>query len=205
MKMKISGLVLMLAVFFSACGNSGQQTEKTEPQKSDNMKKAAVLTGEGFQDAEAYMPMGYMTNHDVEITVIGAEKKEVKSYNSDFTIKIEKTVDEVSVEDLDILVMPGGKAPATLRENEAVVKFVKDFYETGKPVAAICHAPQILIRAGLMEGITATSYKSVKEEMLEAGVNFKDEAPVIDGNLITARNPGDLAAFSEAIMDALDK
>ncbi len=204
-KMTFSGIVMLTAVLFSACNDTDQPSEQSKPQKSDNMKKAAVLTGEGFQDAEAYMPIGYLTNHGVKITVIGSEKKEVKSYNSDFTIKIQKTAEEVSIEDFDVLILPGGKAPAKLRENEAIVSFVKDFYNTGKPVAAICHAPQILIRADVMEGKTATSYKSVKEEMIDAGVNYKDEAPVIDGNLITARNPGDLPAFCEAIMSALEK
>lgn len=172
-------------------------------KKDDDKANIAIMVAEGFQDAEAYMPIGYLTNRGVDITVIGVEKKEVKSYNSDFTIMIEKTPDEVSTETFDALLLPGGKAPAKLREHEAIVEFVKDFYESGKPVAAICHAPQILIRAGVMEGKTATSYKSVKEEMLEAGVDFVDDAPVTDGNLITARNPDDLAAFSEALWEAL--
>ncbi|MFO7878692.1 MAG: DJ-1/PfpI/YhbO family deglycase/protease [Bacteroidota bacterium] len=202
-RLTITGIFIGMLVGISGCSESEVKTEIEETLKSEDMKKVAVITGEGFQDAEAYMPIGYLTNRGVDITVIGVEKKEVKSYNSDFTIMIEKTPDEVSTETFDALLLPGGKAPAKLREHEAIVEFVKDFYESGKPVAAICHAPQILIRAGVMEGKTATSYKSVKEEMLEAGVDFVDDAPVTDGNLITARNPDDLAAFSEALWEAL--
>ncbi len=202
-RLTITGLIIGMLVGISACSESEVKSEIEETLTSEDMKKVAVITGEGFQDAEAYMPIGYLTNRGVDITVIGVEKKEVKSYNSDFTIMIEKTPGEVSTETFDALLLPGGKAPAKLREHEAIVEFVKDFYESGKPVAAICHAPQILIRAGVMEGKTATSYKSVKEEMLDAGVDFVDDAPVTDGNLITARNPDDLAAFSKALWETL--
>ncbi|MFP4662787.1 MAG: DJ-1/PfpI/YhbO family deglycase/protease [Bacteroidales bacterium] len=202
-RLTITGLIIGMLVGISGCSESEVKSEIEETLTSEDMKKVAVITGEGFQDAEAYMPIGYLTNRGVDITVIGVEKKEVKSYNSDFTIMIEKTPGEVSTETFDALLLPGGKAPAKLREHEAIVEFVKDFYESGKPVAAICHAPQILIRAGVMEGKTATSYKSVKEEMLDAGVDFVDDAPVTDGNLITARNPDDLAAFSKALWETL--
>jgi protease I len=188
-KFIVIAIVIGMAAVISGCDSDQNKTDKTETQKEMRMKKVVLLTGEGFQDAEAYMPLGYLTNRGVEVTVAGVEKTEVKSYNSDFTIKIQKPVASLSVEDYDALVLPGGKAPAKLRENDAVVSFVKAFYDSGKPVAAICHAPQILIKAGIMEGKTATSYKSVKEEMIEAGVNYVDDAPVIDGNLITARIP----------------
>jgi len=198
----ITGLIAF-ATLFASCDKPTENNNTSNTEKQKDMKKIAVITGEGFQDQEAYMPIGYFTNRGAEITTIGIEKAEVKSYNSDFTIKIHKTTDEVKVEDFDALIIPGGHAPSKLRKHDDIIAFAKDFYKSGKPVAAICHGPQILITAGLMDGVKATSYKSVKEEMVEAGVNFVDDAPVIDGNLITSRNPDDLAAFCKALEDKL--
>ncbi|MFW6019513.1 MAG: type 1 glutamine amidotransferase domain-containing protein [Bacteroidales bacterium] len=175
------------------------ETKSEQQQK----KKVAVITGEGFQDAEAFMPIGYLANRGIETCVIGSETGKVTSYNSDFTIKIHKSIDEVSVDDYKALIIPGGKAPESLREDEAIVKFAKEFMETGKPVAAICHGPQILITAGVMDGKTATAYQDVESEMKEAGVEFKDEALVVDDNLITSRNPDDLDQFAKAIYEEI--
>ncbi|MCF8217850.1 MAG: type 1 glutamine amidotransferase [Bacteroidales bacterium] len=176
-----------------------EETVAKDKSGTSDKKKVAVITGEGFQDAEAFMPIGYLANRGIDACVIGSETGKVTSYNSDFTIKIHKAIDEVSIDDYRALIIPGGKAPESLRKDEAIVKFAKEFLESGKPVAAICHGPQILITAGVMEGKTATAYKTVESEMKEAGVDFKDEALVVDDNLITSRNPGDLDRFAEAI------
>ncbi len=159
----------------------------------------AVLVDEGFHDGEAYMPIGYLTNRGVQVTVIGPEIGLVSAYNSDFTIMIQRTVDEVGVDDFDALILPGGQAPARLREHETVVAFARDFFESGKVVAAICHGPQVLITAGVMEGMNATGFSGIQEELEEAGVNYMDESVVIHDNLITSRTPPDLYDFSKAI------
>lgn len=159
----------------------------------------AVLVDEGFHDGEAYMPIGYLTNRGASVTVIGPEIGLVSAYNSDFTILIQRTVDEVGIDDFDALILPGGQAPSRLRENEAVVEFVRDFFESGKVVAAICHGPQVLITAGVMEDMNATGFEGIKEELEEAGVNYMDESVVIHDNLITSRTPPDLFDFSKAI------
>jgi protease I len=139
----------------------------------------------------------------MDITVIGPETGRVKAYNSDFEIVVQKAVGEVNVDEFDALILPGGKAPAALRENPAVVEFAKNFFNSGKPVAAICHGPQVLARAGVLQDVTATAVGSIQGELEEAGANYVDEALVVDGNLITSRVPGDLPVFSKAIEDAI--
>lgn len=192
--------IIGLFMMFVSCE---AEVEK-EVDKHKKVAKVAVLVTEGFHDGEAYMPIGYLTNKKVHTVVIGPETGKVKAYNSEFTIWIHKAIEDVSVDYFDALIIPGGHAPSKLRENEDVVKFVRKFYKTGKPVAAICHGPQVLITAGVMEGKTATGFSGIKEELLEAGVDYKDESVVIDGNLITSRTPPDLYDFSRAIYKSLD-
>lgn len=168
----------------------------------------AVMVDEGFQDAEAYMPIGYLTNLDMDVTVIGPEIKTVEAYNSKFTIGIERAVADISVDDFDALLLPGGKAPADLSEVPDAVEFAEEFFATGRPVAAICHGPQVLIAAGVMDGLTCTGYSGIQDELEAAGAAYKDEELIIDGNLITSRVPEDLdvfsKAFGEAILDSFD-
>lgn len=141
----------------------------------------------------------------MDITVIGPETGRVKAYNSDFEIVVQKKVGEVSVDEFDALVLPGGRAPAALREDPTVVEFAKNFFNSGKPVAAICHGPQVLARAGVLKDVTTTAVGSIRGELEEVGANYVDEALVIDGNLITSRVPGDLPVFSKAIEEAIKK
>jgi protease I len=200
--------MLSIVLFAAGCtggGSSGErQPEVAAPgMQAANRPHVAVLLTEGFQDAEAYMPIGYLENKDMDITVIGPETGRVKAYNSDFEIVVQKAVGEVNVDEFDALILPGGKAPAALRENPAVVEFAKNFFNSGKPVAAICHGPQVLARAGVLQDVTATAVGSIQGELEEAGANYVDEALVVDGNLITSRVPGDLPVFSKAIEDAI--
>ena len=204
MKLKMIAIIFTAAsvALFTQCGDVSDAGKEKEAMK-EKTTQVAILVGEGFHDGEAYMPMAYLANRGVEATVIGPERGEVKAYNSDFTINIQKAVTEVSIDDFDGLILPGGRAPATLRENADVLAFVQAFYATGKPTAAICHGPQVLISAGLMEGKTCTAFPDVEPELVEAGANFVDESLVLDGNLITSRVPQDLHYFSEAIYKAL--
>ncbi len=214
MKIKLIIMALLIGTigFTSGCGESEKPEEKKKLEKKkekkeyrEDSKKVAVLVTEGFDDGEAYMPIGYLVNRGIKVCVIGPKVGEVKAYNSEFTIMIEKAVADVKVDYFDALILPGGKAPASLRQDETVVNFVKEFFETGKPTAAICHGPQVLITAGVMEGKTSTAFSEVKSELEEAGATYKDEALVIDGNLITSRVPKDLHDFSRAIYKALKK
>lgn len=210
-EMMKTAFVLSLAMFAAACtgGSSGETKTATTPEltQTETQKKPqiAVLLTDGFQDAEAYMPIGYLQNKEMDITVIGPKVGKAKSYNSDFEIVVQKPVGEVSVDQFDALVIPGGKSPAALREDSAAVAFAKDFYASGKPVAAICHGPQVLAKAGVLEGVTTTGVGSIKEELEAVGAKYVDEALVVEGNLITSRVPGDLPVFSKAIEDAVNK
>ena len=109
----------------------------------------------------------------------------------------------MDIADYDVLVIPGGRGPRNLRTHPEAVQLVKDFFETGKTVAAICHGPQMLAEAGLLEGRNITGYPKIKEEMLAAGANFQDRPVMIDANLITSRDPEDIEVFDAAIERAL--
>ncbi len=168
-----------------------------------NRPHLAILTTEGFQDAEAIMPIGYLVNKHVDITVIGPEKMRVKAYNNDIEIVIEKEISEVTVDDFDGLFIPGGKAPAALKKNSKAVEFAKEFFNSGKTVAAICHGPQVLAKAGVLDGVTLTGVGKIQGELEKAGANYKDEELVVTKNLITSRVPDDLPVFVKALEKAL--
>ncbi|MFP4620912.1 MAG: DJ-1/PfpI/YhbO family deglycase/protease [Bacteroidales bacterium] len=195
--------LILLGTFLIFTGCGPQETPEEETEEKRNLPQIAVLTGEGFQDAEAYMPIGYFTNRGAKLTVIGSETETVGAYNSDFTIKIEKTVDEVAVDDFDALILPGGHAPENLRKDDDVVAFARDFFTSGKPTAAICHGPQVLVTADVLEGRTSSGVGSIEEEIEEAGGTYVDDEISVDGNYISSRVPKDLVAFCEAIHNAL--
>ena len=163
-------------------------------------KSAIILTGEGFQDQELLQPKKSLEDEGVTVTIAGIEKKEVKAYNSDETIDIEEYIGDLNPEDYDILVLPGGKAPDKIRSSDVIIKFVKRFFDTGRPIAAICHGPQVLITAELVDGVTMTCYSDMKDELIEAGANYVDKSLVIDGQFITSREPKDLDEFCSAIL-----
>ncbi len=174
----------------------GEREDETMPFKG---KKVAVLTGEGFQDAEALMPMAYLANRGAEITVISTETGKVKAYNSDIEIYVHKAVGDVSADDFDVLVLPGGTAPSEIRKDEAVLEFTREFWRLGRPVAAICHGPQVLVTAGVIEGKEATAVSGIADELREAGAEYKDEAVVRDGHLVTSRVPRDIPVWLSTI------
>ncbi len=206
-------LIFALSPLIYACNPTGSQQDEDAPAAQGAPEAAteprptqvALLTAEGFQDAEAFMPLGYLTNHGCEVTVVGMNTGRVKAYNSDFTIEIQKRVADVSAAEFDALVIPGGKAPAKLRESSEVIDFVTAFHRMGQPIAAVCHGPQILITAGILEGRNATGVEGIADELREADVNYSDEALVIDGHFITSRVPDDLPEFVKAIADAVEK
>ncbi|MFP3860743.1 MAG: DJ-1/PfpI/YhbO family deglycase/protease [Bacteroidales bacterium] len=200
------GIILGAVVLLAACQTEVEEKEVVKEKKKDAEKaKIAVLVDEGFQDAEAYMPIGYFTNRGAYIKVIGPETGEVKAYNSDFTIKIQKAIKDAEVDYFDALIIPGGQAPSKLRENEAVVEFAKEFFNSGKPVASICHGPQVVATAGVLEGRTSTAYEEVKEEIEEAGGTFVDDSLAVDENYISSRVPKDLPYFCKALEDKLNE
>ena len=118
-------------------------------------------------------------------------------------VSVTVSLDDVKVGDYDMLVLPGGKAPSKIRDDARVTAIARDFMESKKPVAAICHGPQVLVTADVLEGRTATCYRAVREELEGAGASYRDEEVVVDGNLVTSRQPGDIPAFMREIMKQL--
>jgi protease I len=186
--------LLTLALMPVAAGAQGDSLEG---------KHVAFLVGEGVHDGETLMPMAYLVNRGAKVTIIGVEPGTVTAYNSAFQFKVQESVANVSFDTFDALVIPGGRSPAFLREHENVVDFVRGYFETGKPVAAICHGPQVLVTAGLLEGYRATAIETIRDELTGAGADYVDEEVVIDRNLITSRLPPDLPAFSVRLVESL--
>lgn len=168
-------------------------------------KHVAILLGEGFHDGETYIPMGYMVNLGAKVTVIGVKPAIHNAYNSDITARVHRSASDVSPEDFDALIIPGGHSPGWLRRHEEVVKFTRRFFETGKPTAAICHGPQVLITAKVLEGRKATCFPAVSDELKGAGAQYKDVPVLRDGNLITSRIPDDIPLFCKTIAEALQE
>ncbi|MDQ3569448.1 MAG: type 1 glutamine amidotransferase [Actinomycetota bacterium] len=168
------------------------------------MANVAFLLAENFEDSEFKLPYDRLREEGHEITVIGSEAgKEVKGKQGEESFTIESSPDQVNPADFDALVIPGGYAPDKLRMDEGVVKLVKDMFSSEKPVAAICHAGWLLAEADAVDGRTVTSYPSIRTDLVNAGAEWVDKEVVVDGNLITSRDPGDLDAFCSAILEAI--
>lgn len=194
---------LTLALLLTAgCGEQQVEDMAGEPGELEG-KRVAFLITEGFHDGETLFPMGYLINHGAQVTMIGIERGSYTAYNSDVTARVERSINEVTPEDFDALVIPGGHSPGNLRENEDVIAFVEAFVGTDKPTAAICHGPQVLVTAGVVSGRNLTGFEAVKDEITEAGGNFEDTEVLVDGNIITSRVPDDLPAFSRQIAESL--
>ena len=148
-----------------------------------------------------------MKNEGISVDVISLKKGTIKGWkerNWGDEFQVDKSIDNAVSEDYDILVLPGGVMNSdSLRVNKSAVKFVTDFFDQGKPIAAICHASWILIETGKLKGRQLTSYKSLKTDLINAGAEWKDEEVVVDNRLITSRTPKDLPAFCEKMIVAL--
>ena len=178
-------------------------------KKQLNEKKAAILATDGFEQSEFEKPIEALKKAGIIVEVISLKTGTIKGWKEkDWgdEYKVDVTIDKALSTNYDILVLPGGVMNTdTLRTNESVVKFVSDFFEQGKPIAAICHAGSILIETGLLKGKKMTSYKSIKTDLINAGVNWVDEEVVVDDKLITSRYPKDLPAFWKKIIEELKK
>ena len=167
--------------------------------------KVAILAADGFEQSELFEPKKALENAGAAVSIISLESGEIKGWDEkDWgkTIAVDLTVDEAVADDFDALQLPGGVMnPDKLRMNEKAVAFVKSFFEAGKPVGAICHAPWTLIEAGVVEGKTMTSWASLKTDLENAGAKWIDQEVVTDNGLVTSRNPQDLPAFNEKIIE----
>ena len=168
------------------------------------MKKIAVIVADLFEDVEYTQPAKAFKDAGHELIHIGLKSGEtVKGKKENTPVKIDTIFKDVSVDDFDALLIPGGYSPDKLRADDRAVEFTRRFFESGKPVFAICHAPQILITADVIRGKKITGWKSITQDIKNAGAEFVDEEVVIDGNLISSRQPGDLPAFIKASLQKL--
>ncbi len=172
-------------------------------------KRVLIIATDGFEQSELEKPKANLEAAGFETVVASLEDGEIKGWDKKdwgSPVKVDVTVDEVSAGDYDALMLPGGQMnPDILRMNETVVDLVEDFNDAGKPIAAICHGPWLLVEADIVDGRTVTSWPSVRTDLENAGAKVVDKEVVIDGNLITSRNPDDIPAFSDALIKALNE
>lgn len=170
-------------------------------------KKVAILATDGFEQVELTEPMEKVKAAGADVDIVSLESGEIQGMNHDekgdmFTV--DKTVNDVSAEDYNGLILPGGVLnPDTLRTNDKAVQFVRDFFVQHKPVSAICHGPWMLVEADVLEGRTVTSFPSIKTDILNAGGNWVDEEVVVDQGLTTSRTPDDMEAFCKKVVEEL--
>ncbi len=156
--------------------------------------KALIISADNFEDTELLVPYYRLKEEGVEVDIASIKKGKIKGKHG-YEVEANKALKEINPDEYDILILPGGKAPETIRKEEEAIGIARHFFEKNKPVSAICHGPQTLITAGLLKGRHATCYKSLAQEMKDAGAIYEDKEVVVDGNLVTSRQPSDLPAF----------
>ncbi|MBV8674606.1 MAG: type 1 glutamine amidotransferase [Acidobacteriaceae bacterium] len=172
-----------------------------------NGKKIAILATDGFEQVELTEPKKALEAAGATTEVIAPKSGEIKGWKFKEwgdTVRVNKTLDQARPSDYDVLLLPGGVInPDHLRTEPKAVQFVKEFAQSGKTVAAICHGPWTLIEADVVRGRKMTSWPSLKTDLKNAGANWVDEQVVADGNFITSRKPDDIPAFSQKIIETL--
>ena len=170
-------------------------------------KKVAFLVTDGFEQVELTEPLDKVREAGAEAHIVSIKSGKVQGMNHDDkgdTFEVDKTLDEVSADDYNGLVLPGGVInPDALRMNEKAVNFVRDFFVQHKPVSAICHGPWTLVEADVLKGRTVTSFPSIKTDIINAGGHWVDQEVVVDEGLTTSRNPDDLPAFCNKVVEEL--
>lgn len=166
--------------------------------------KALIVSADNFEDTELLVPYYRLKEEGIQVDIAFIKKGKIKGKHG-YEVEVDKTLQEVSPEDYDILILPGGKAPEVIRKQKEALEIAKHFFQKNKPVSAICHGPQILISANLLKGRRATCYKSVAQEMKDVGAYYEDKEVVVDRNLVTSRQPSDLPAFLRETIKLLKK
>jgi len=167
-------------------------------------KRIAIMATNGFEQSELTSPRDALLKAGADVRIVSLEKGQIQGYKHDIRgdkVDVNFTLDKVNVNEFDALILPGGVInPDTLRTHKIAVHFIQGFDEQQKCIAAICHAPQLLIEAAVVKGRNVTSFHSIRTDLVNAGANWQDQAVVIDGHMITSRNPKDLDAFNQAII-----
>jgi protease I len=166
-------------------------------------RKVLLLAADDFEDMELLYPLYRLGEAGVAVTVAGLDGQPVTGKKGHGPVAVDTTVGQVAADNFDALVIPGGYAPDKLRRSETVLDLVRSFDEAGKPIAFICHAGWVPISAKIVKGRRATSVAAIRDDMVNAGVDWVDQATVVDGNLISARTPADLGPWMKALLQAL--
>lgn len=170
-----------------------------------NGKMVAILATNGFEQSELVEPRDALWAAGATTHIVSPEAGIIKGWKQkDWgdTVEVDRTLTDASVDDYDALVIPGGQInPDLLRADAAAVRFVRAFFDAGKPIAAICHGPWLLVEAGIARGLRLTSYPSIRTDMVNAGARWVDEEVVVDHGVVTSRRPDDLPAFNAKLIE----
>lgn len=177
------------------------------PRISD--ARILIVATDGFEESELFGPREILSKRGADVKLASPDLKPIQATVRDDpgkTIRPDLRIADARAEDFDALVLPGGvRNPDSLRTNEEAIALIRAFAEAGKPVAAICHGPWLLVEADLLRGRTATAWKSIRTDLRNAGARVVDEAAVTDGNIVTSRKPDDVEAFTEAVIALVEK
>jgi deglycase len=172
-----------------------------------NGKKVAILTDNGFEEEELTSPKRALEEAGAEVQIVSLQKDKVKGWNHDhwsIELPVDVNLEDANKDDYDALMIPGGVInPDQMRRHHEYVDFARHFLESGKPVAAICHAPQLLIETGLLRERDVTSFRSIKTDLVNAGAYWHDEEVVTDNGIVTSRSPEDLPAFNKKMIEEI--
>ena len=170
-------------------------------------KKVAILTDHGFEEVELTSPKKALEDAGATVHIISMQAGKVKGWNHDnwsIELPVDQQLDAVSPDMYDALVIPGGVInPDQMRRHTGYINFAQHFLETGKPIASICHGPQLLIETGMLSGKEMTSFPSIKTDLVNAGASWFDKEVVVDNGLVTSRSPADLDAFNKKLIEEI--
>jgi len=171
--------------------------------------RVLIVATDGFEESELFGPREILLERGADVKLASPDLKPIQATVHDDpgkTIRPDMTIEQAHADEFDALILPGGvRNPDQLRTNKAAIDLIRAFADLGKPVAAICHGPWLLVEADLLRGKTATSWPSIRTDLKNAGANVVDQPAVTDGNIVTSRNPGDVADFTEAVIALVEK
>jgi protease I len=167
--------------------------------------RVAVLVEDLYENLELWYPVLRLREEGAQVFIVGPKAGETYKSKEGYPAKADKSAEEISADEIDVVIVPGGYAPDRMRRHEAMVKLVREAAQKGKIVAAICHGGWMLAEADVVRGRTVTSFFAIKTDLINAGANWVDKEVVRDGNIITSRVPSDLPAFMRTIIEALSE
>jgi len=168
-------------------------------------KNILIFVDNNYQELEFWYPLIRMKEAGAKVVVVGVKAKTTYQSKHGYEAMTDESAENINIDKFDAIIIPGGYAPDTMRTNQSMLKLVKEAVKQNKVVAAICHAPWVLVSAQVLEGKNATCYHTIKDDVINAGANYQDKSVVVDGNIITSRTPDDLPDFCKAIINCLQE